>query len=288
MLRRTIVIIAALTAIISAAPGQSFDTGLLWKVSGEDLEKSSYLFGTFHLLCPEQMVLGDNVSEALGSCDRLVLELDFDDPRVLVTAQQGMVLPEGTTARDYLSDEEYDLVSGFFSDVLGYPFEPVSVVKPFFLASLVTVYFLGCQPESLEMKLSGMAQHAGMEVRGLETVAEQLKMIDDIPLEDQKEMLLECLEDADVMEEMTARLVNTYLEGDLPGLQDIIDEFMSDRYASLNEDLLLSRNRAWIPVVESMIIESSSFIAVGAGHLPGEGGLISLLRKSGLRVEPVK
>jgi len=282
------VIIAVLTAVISASPGQSNEKGLLWKVSGENPEKSSYLFGTFHLLCPEQMVMGENVSEALNSCDRLVLELDFDDPLVLVTAQQGMVFPDGTTARDYLSEGEYELVSGFFSGVLGYPFEPVSVIKPFFLATLATLHFLGCQPESLEMKLTGMAKRADMEVYGLETVAEQLKMIDDIPLEDQKEMLLECLEDSDMMEEMTARLVNTYMEGDLPGLQDIIDEFMSDRYASLNEDLLLSRNRAWLPVVETMVTETSTFIAVGAGHLPGEEGLISLLRKSGLRVEPAK
>jgi uncharacterized protein YbaP (TraB family) len=88
------------------------------------------------------------------------------------------------------------------------------------------------------------------------------------------------------MQKMTDHLVDTYLKGDLDGLQDIIDDYMSGDYAALNEELIISRNKAWIPEIEELVKSQPTFIAVGAGHLAGKEGVIQLLRSSGFQVKP--
>jgi uncharacterized protein YbaP (TraB family) len=54
------------------------------------------------------------------------------------------------------------------------------------------------------------------------------------------------------------------------------------------EELLLTRrNINWIGQLKAIMHKESVFVAVGAGHLVGEKGLINLLRKEGYTVEPL-
>jgi uncharacterized protein YbaP (TraB family) len=62
----------------------------------------------------------------------------------------------------------------------------------------------------------------------------------------------------------------------------------SSQINNFNQDFLDVRNKNWIPVIESQIKVNSTFIAVGAAHLPGENGVINLLKMKGYTVEPVK
>jgi uncharacterized protein YbaP (TraB family) len=287
-MKRASLILLALLVVTPLAHGQPAGNALLWKISGNGLEKPSYLYGTFHLLCPEQLQLQEILKKALSESDRLVLELDFDNPEVMTTVQKGMVFLDGTSARDYLSEEEYDLVASFFTTQLQVPFDQISFVKPFFLSAMSLFFYLDCQPESLEMKLTELAGGYQIEVQGIETVEEQLGFIEDIPLEDQKKMLLEVVESREEMKAMTDQMVQTYLKGDLDGLQSILDEYMSGEYAEMNEGLVTGRNKSWISKIEELARESPSFIAVGAGHLPGKEGVIQLLKSSGFTVEIVR
>ncbi len=287
-MRRVLFIIAVLIGNLILVNGQPGGNGLLWEISGNGLEKSSYLFGTFHMLCPDNLVLDDRVKEAITASSQLVLELDFDDPGVMAAVQQGMVFKDTTSASVYMSPEEYKLVADFFTSRLNLPFEQLDRIKPFYLAAITMMFALDCQPQSLELKLTGLASENNLDVIGIETVEEQLGMIDHIPIEDQKIMLLEGIEDPEEMKEMAGLLVDTYLNGDLNGLQNIIDRYMSEEYTHLNEDLIISRNRAWVPKIEVMITGTPSFIAIGAGHLSGKDGLIKLLEKSGYSVEVIQ
>jgi hypothetical protein len=287
-MKRTVLGISAIIFGIIFTHAQPLENSLLWKITGHDIGETSYLYGTFHLLCPGDLVISEETKEAFKSSEQLVLELDFDDPGMLVAMQQGMFMKDGITAKDYLDEKEYALVSDFFTSKMGLPFEQLSGLKPFFLSSMTLLYFLDCQPASPEQRFTEMAGEQGIEVLGLETVEEQLGFIDDIPLEDAAEMLvtgIEVLEDSDAM---TDEMVSTYLEGDLDGIREIIDTYMGEEYAEISEDLVTARNRDWIPKIERLIKEKPSFIAFGAGHLPGEDGVIELLRKEGYSVEPLQ
>lgn len=287
-MKKTLLTIAIVFLGIITIKSQTGEQSLLWKVSGNGLDAPSYLFGTFHLLCPDDLNITDQIKKAMSESEVLALELDFDDPSLMMTLQQGMVYMDGTTAKDYLDSAEYAMVADFFTTKMQMPFQQLQVIKPFFLSSMTLLYFLDCQPVSLEMELSNLAKENEIEVIGLETVQEQLGFIDDISLEDQATMLVESIEDVDEMDGMTADMVETYLAGDLAGIQEIVDEYMTDDYADLNENLLTSRNEDWVPKIEKLMGEQSAFIAVGAGHLPGDKGLLKLLAKEGYTVEAVK
>lgn len=287
-MKKLVLVLLSFTIAILSSYGQANDNSLLWKVSGNGLEKPSYLYGTFHLLCPGDLQIDDKVTKAFNKSDQLLLELDFDDPTVMPTIQQNMMYKDGTTAKSYLNEDEYKMVKGFFSDSLNMPFERLQTIKPFFLSSMTMMHFLGCQPASFEQKLTSMAKENSIEVKGLETVKEQLSFIEDIPMDMQKKMLLENMEAYDESKEMFDKMVKHYLEEDIDGINDLMDKYMSDEYAEFKEQLLLKRNKNWVPDIEKIAGKNSSFIAVGAGHLPGEDGLIDLLQQAGYKVEAVK
>lgn len=287
-MKRTATVITAMILGIVIAAAQTLENSLLWEISGNGLESPSYLYGTFHLLCPDDLVISEETMKAIQNSEQVVLELDFDDPGMMVSMQQGMFLPDGKTAKDYLDEEEYALVADFFTSTMGMPFEQLSGIKPFFLSSMTLLYFLDCQPASPEQRFSAMAGKQGKEVLGLETVEEQIGFIDDIPLEDAAAMLVMSIEEAEDGDEMTDEMVTTYLSGDLDGIQEIIDTYLGDEYAEINQDLLIGRNRDWIPKIEKLISDRPSFIAVGAGHLPGENGIIKLLRDEGYSVDALR
>ena len=281
-----LLVFTLLTGIIST-DAQKNDNSLLWKISGNGLSQESYLYGTFHLLCPDDIQISDKVTKAFEASGQLVLELDMDDPSIMPAIQQSMVFTDGTTAKDYLNESEYKLVAGFFNDSLGLPFEKLQVIKPFFLSSMTVLHFLGCQPASFEQGLIKLANEQEIEVKGLETVEEQVSFINNLSMETQKKMLLENLEKYDSSKIMFNKMVDYYMNEQLEQINAISEEYMSDDYADMKEEMLIKRNENWIQDIRELITHQSTFIAVGAGHLPGEKGVIDLLRKAGYTVEPV-
>jgi uncharacterized protein YbaP (TraB family) len=279
-----LVLLVSLTGVYS----QVKENSLLWKISGNGLEKSSYLFGTIHLLCPDDLVIKDKLKNAFEETEQLVMELDFNDAAVMPIIQQNMRFSDGTTAKDYLNEKEYRLLKNFFRDSLGMPFERMNSIKPFYLSSITLVHFLGCRPASFERQLTKMATRKNMRVEGLETAKEQVAFIDNLSIETQKKMLLENLKDYKHSKKMFDKMVGFYLNENLSGLNAISEQYMSEEYASLKEELLVKRNKNWLPGIIKFIKKNPVLIAVGASHLPGEKGLIRLLREEGYTVEPVK
>lgn len=168
------------------------------------------------------------------------------------------------------------------------PFERLQAIKPFFLSSMTVIHFLGCQPVSFEQQLTNMAKEASKEVKGLETVEEQISFIESIPREKQKKMLVEGLQDYTEAKRMFNEMVDHYLDEEISGINQIIEDYMSDDYAEMQLNLLIRRNKKWVDDMKQFMQEHSSLVAVGSGHLPGEQGLINLLIKAGYTVEPVK
>ena len=273
---------------LSGAFTQKTENSLLWKISGNGLEESSYLYGTLHILCPDQLDIKDKVKNALNGSDQLVMELNFNDPGVMAKIQQGMIYKDGTTASDYLNEKEYTMVSNFFRDSMNLPFQRLQAIKPFFLSSMITSHYLKCpQPASFEQKLTAMANENELAVKGLETVEEQLTVVEKISKNRQKDMLVEGIKNYEKTKKMFTKMVDHYLNEELSGLDEITEKYMSDEYAGTKEDLLIKRNKNWIKDMKPMMKKHRSFIAVGASHLTGKEGLINLLKDAGYTVEPI-
>ncbi|EMR03088.1 TraB family protein [Cesiribacter andamanensis AMV16] len=139
---------------------------------------------------------------------------------------------------------------------------------------------------SYEAFLSQQMAQQIKPVTGLESARDQLRVLDAIPYQEQARLLLEAVQDYQKLKDGYWNMVVSYKNQDLQSLYYVVRE-VSMGMKDYEKLLLTDRNRRWMPAIETMARQQASFFAVGAAHLPGENGLINLLRRRGYKVEPV-
>lgn len=281
----TLIGLFALTAW-HAASAQN-EKSLLWQISGKGLEKPFYLYGTIHLMCPGDIKITPKMQEALDASAQLVLELDMDEPGVMQEMIAASMMQDGTTLQSLLSEDDYNMVSEYLQDSVGVPMQAMSSMKPMLLSSVIMIPILDCQPGSYEMKLVQAAQQQGMEVFGLETIADQIAVFDAIPLKEQSDYLVKTIREYDESVDEIESMLDKYNQQDIQGLYQMVHESMADMKGA-KKALLDDRNQKWLPLIEEMAKEKASFFAVGAGHLGGPKGVINLLKEAGYTVNAVQ
>jgi len=263
------------------------NNSLLWQVSGNGLNKPSYLYGTIHVISQNDYFLGKNVVRKIQKSDELIMEIDLDNMNVLSLAKLS-VLPDGKSIKDFMHDSDYTILQSFMEDSIGikkFTFENAyGKLKPFFLEQLIFIKYLGQETESYEQNFKKLAEDKNIPMSGLETYEEQLKFIEDIPLEDQLKSIVKTIKNYSAETQKLKQLVKDYKAQNLTALTA---SFEADEDQTLKTKLVDKRNSNWIPKLKSIIQKKSCFVAVGAGHLGGENGLINLLKKQGYTVEPI-
>ena len=287
LLKIAIALISLLMSIFPAEGQETNEGTLLYEIKGNGLEQPSYLFGTIHLLCPDDLNLSKKVITAMDNSDQLVLEIDLSDRNVLKEIQAKMMYTDGTTASDYLNENELKTVERFFKDSLKMPFERLKNIKPFFLTSMTYRHYLDCQPASWEFRLVQEAKKRDMEIAGLETAEEQMAAIESLPLPLRKNMLLESISDFQNMKTLFDEMLSYYLNENILKIHSLANEYMSDEYAEMESKLLSERNHNWIEQINEVSKTQSAFYAVGAAHLGGANGVIKLLQNQGYQVTPI-
>jgi len=258
---------------------------LLWKISGKGITAASYLYGTHHLVCQEQLVIDTAVKKAFGSTRQLYLELNMTDPSMAMEALKYMPMKNKQSISDFLSPRDYDSVAALFQKRTGIPMLLFKNAKPILLASMLYPAMMQCKPEGWETVFMQMAKTQNLPVRGLETLAYQMSIFDSIPYKAQAESLKEMLYHFDSLQQANTNLVNMYQNKDLDRLQQEVTEDKDlGQYAPV---LLYNRNAQWVPQIIAQALQLPTFFAVGAGHLGGSKGVIALLRQRGYTVTPV-
>ncbi len=261
---------------------------LLWKISGLGLTHPSYLFGTMHVLCSDDAQLSDSLRKAIGTCDEVYFEIDLDDMSGMLSSLQYMRMNDGRKLSDLLSKEDYERVKKYFethSSLI--PFSMLERFKPLLISSLIEEDGMDCKTtDAMEMVIMKEAHNKDKKINGLETAQFQAGLFDSIPYEQQAVDLVKSIDSVNENKKMTAELVEVYKKQEL----DKIDELTRNGDPSIGSylDLLLyGRNRKWVEELQTILPKKSILMAVGAGHLPGEQGVINLLRKKGYMVSPV-
>jgi uncharacterized protein len=275
------------TLITGLAHAQSpTEASLLWKIDGKDLPEPSYLYGTIHLICPSDFTLSDTLKECLKQTEQLTLEIDMDDPGLMMAMAKSMAMTGGEQLNHLLDSTDYVRLNRYFKDSVGLNIAPFERAKPFMLMSILLNRVLACQPQSYELSLMGLAKKQNVEVVGLETVEEQMAVFDSIPYTDQAKMLVTLMDSLPQARREFGKMVDVYKSQDIAGLYALTLE--SDFDMEKNQEVLLTdRNKRWIPIIEKQVSDKPTFIAVGAAHLGGEEGVIALLRRAGYRVSPI-
>ncbi|MDQ6842905.1 MAG: TraB/GumN family protein, partial [Bacteroidota bacterium] len=260
---------------------------LLWEVSGNGLARPSFLFGTFHLLCRDDIHFSDQLLQAIQSSNEIYMELDMDDPSTLLSGMLYMNMKNGKKLQDLYSADEYNRIQKYFADTLHTPMMLFQKAKPYFLVALLYPRMMNCSsPAGVEEELLKVAKENKKEIKGLETMQFQASVFDSIPYDWQAKELLKNIDSFAVYKKEFADLVDLYKNQNLDSMQNMLvnSEFGSDKYDDL---LLKNRNKNWVGQLKNIMKNESVFVAVGAGHLTGDDGLIALLKKMGYKVEPL-
>jgi uncharacterized protein len=272
------------------------EKSLLWEITSKEQIKASYLFGTIHLIPAKDYFWTDKMEKAFQSTDVVVFELDMNemnDMSKMLGLMQHLFMHGDTTLADLLTKSDYDKLAAKMQN-LGLPLFMFERMKPFFLTTFLSDDFSSGNIQegtmkSYELELTEKANRSGKTVSGLETIEFQASLFDKIPYKEQAKMLSQMLNDESEDSESNSlnQLVDLYKNQDIQRLYYYMQSEESG-IETFQDDLVNTRNQQWIqPMIEKMK-KQTVFFAVGAGHLPGEHGVIHLLRKQGFKVTPLR
>ena len=147
-------------------PKQADGQTLLWQVIGKDVKKATYLFGTFHLMCKQDVQFSENLKKALVASDELYLEMDMDDPATALGGLFMMNMKDNKALRDLYSEAEYARLETFFRDSLFTPLTMFKRTKPMFLVAMLYPKFMPCkQVSGMEEGLMKLAKQHQKEIK---------------------------------------------------------------------------------------------------------------------------
>lgn len=263
------------------------DKSLLWRISGKNLQQPSYLFGTIHMICSEDFIWTEKMRESFGKSEKVCFEMDLDDAGAMMRASMGLMDNSGKKLKDYFTPQQYEILERYVRDSLGMEIAMMDQLKPVALLTMMGTSGVGCENAvSYEDSLMRIAQTQNKEVIGLEDPKEQLDALATIPVDSVITQVIDAIQNNVSDEKEFTELVSAYKKQDLPALYTMLSSSKDIR-----EELgvfLDDRNKKWIPRMADKMNSNSVFFAVGAGHLYGQNGVITLLRKEGYNVEPLK
>ena len=268
--------------------GQKEDKSLLYEISGNGLSQPSYLYGTVHIICKDDFLMNEATKQKFSQTQQVYLEIDMDDPKMMPEMMKSMYMTDGSTLKTLLSETDYQKVSQFFKDSLKTNIGTMDKMKPFVLSSMTIPKLIACPSQSYEETFVKMAKNENKEVLGLETVQEQFGALDKMGMKKQADlMLVKMIENWNDGKQELKQLIADYKNQDVEAMyEDMAKSKSMD--AEFEEDLLVTRNKNWIPKIQKITKEKSTFFAVGAGHLGGKKGVIALLRNEGFTVKAIK
>lgn len=274
--------------------------GLLWKVEKQGQEPS-FLFGTMHMTDPRVVSLTPAAQQAFDAAGTVVIETtDILDQKSMMAAivrePELTMFTDDTTLTSLLSPQDAELVAKAL-DKRGIPLASVAKMKPWILSAMVALPACEMARKAggapvLDIKLAEDAKAAGKSLEGLETIADQLGAMASLPIAFHMQGLVETLKLGTRIDDVIETMIVLYGQGYTgmiwPLFHAVLPGGDGDQdYADFEETMVTARNRVMAERAMPILAKGNAFIAVGALHLPGQEGLVELLRLRGYEMSPV-
>lgn len=253
----------------------------------EDGDSRVVLLGSVHFLPADALPLPPHVEAAYDAADVVAFELDLDLAQAGAQGMMAAGMDEETVA-EALTDEQKAAFNAAVAP-LGVPAGAFDAFEPWLAGLTYSVLMAqksGATPGGgVDAHLFARAKADGKERVPFETVALQTAAFDDLPTSVQVAFLMDTIEDADadpsaVFDDM----VDAWSTGDDEALVALVNEGMTQ--PEVFEALLVTRNRAWVPQILSLLDrDHDALVVVGAGHLVGPQSVVEMLREDGYTVE---
>lgn len=260
---------------------------LLWKISGQGLSRPSYVVGTVHSRDARAFGQVPQLLTIIEGQDAVAGELDLTSATgASMELAMAMMLPEGKELADFFPQWKYERVQDAVQQELGPMAMMAGRIKPFFLMAMLSETAMRDDSAMvLDQYLEAKAREMGKQVLGIETAEEQMMAVNDLPLQEQANMLYELVEN-DLYRADMERMMDAYAAQDLDRLTRITA--LGGLPDNFSARLLTDRNKVMAERVDSLMQGGRTFLfALGAAHLPGDHGLLDHLRRMGYMMEPV-
>lgn len=261
----------------------------LWKVTSTT--GSLYLQGSIHVLKADSYPLDPAIEKAYSASDVLVLEVDMKEmtsPKTQKRIMAKALLPDDRTLQMELDAEVYRKLLAA-CDSIGVPPVQIEKLKPWFASTILTLtkmQQLGFNPVyGLDKYFHDKAVADGKKVVGLESVDFQLDLFDSLSKKNPNDFIQHALADLETAEADIETLHKVWETGNIDEVGTLMTKGFSD-YPELYESLVTDRNKRWVKTLNRLLKKPTThMVVVGAGHLPGKGGLLELLGNKGYTVE---
>jgi len=288
---------AKLDALHKEAADTLNGKGLLWRIEKPGV-KPSFLYGTMHLTDPRVLKLSDAAEAAYQGADTVVIETDeVLDPKapikVMAETPELMMLVDGTTLDKLIPKDKLETVKTALSE-RGIPLAAVNRMQPWMLTSMLAMPACEFARKKegmafLDIKLAEDAKARGKQVAGLETIKDQLGAMASLPAQFHIDGLIETLTLGPKLPDVFETMTVLYTQGDIGMIFPLMRSVSPNgangaNYAEFEEKMVNARNRTMAERARPIIDRGNAFIAVGALHLPGEQGLVSLLKSRGYTI----
>lgn len=269
---------------------------LLWKVSGNGLKESSYLFGTHHLVPGSFLDQHPKASKYLRKSKHVVVEVELDSSELMQLSAL-MMDPEGGAWVERLEAREAALLDSVLQQHMGAGLAQMGVLRAAAVSTILSLALTQHHAEDLlddfkgdpiDLKIAKLARkRKKQKLIALESLREQFDILyTQEPIDSQLHTLTQMIHNIDSIGPYTRDLLESYLSQDAVRMQALLEQYAA-AYGGMDA-LLADRNDRWMQELPAIFTSGSSFVAVGALHLYGQKGLIQQLQQAGYSVEPVR
>jgi uncharacterized protein len=292
ILALTLCCFAPAGAVLPAA-GDSAPKHFLWKVTGP--KGVVYLLGTIHAAKADFYPLPSIIEDSFEKADTLIEEIDISEPAEAARVQQGLIedgsYPNGDTITNHLSEVTRSHLAAYLKKG-DLPEPVVAHMRPWLVSMLIgqlELQRMGFDPSyGLDQHFLEEARQSHKQIGALEDVGSQVKTLSSLSEEFQDRLLLSSLVDMEKSQEVLDLLTRAWQSGDAAAMQELITSSVRDypQLKPLMTKLFDDRNTAMTAKIERFLqTPKSYFVAVGAGHLVGDQGILSQLRRKNFTVE---
>lgn len=264
---------------------------LLWKISGNGLKHPSYLYGTMHTSDARVFAFSDSVMPLFFSAKAYAMELD---PKTAFNSDllSKLMMGDDLSLKKMIPEKEYTYLDSVITKQSGFSVSLFDNVAPVFTMTIFEMGNMNLSDSSIEgneevldMYFYEKAKEKGKKIIGIETVGEQLGALNSLTYQEQADLLVKEIHSEQENKTEGTDDMKYYLQQNLDSLSasDLEGKMPEKFYKALVND----RNVRMANRIADFIKEQSTFIAIGALHLPGQAGVIELLRKNGFKVEPI-
>lgn len=258
-------------------------TSLLWSLHREDFPGISYLFGTMHVQDQQAFGLTGQVESLLRQCEALATEYDLDESETLDIAWLTN-RSKGQSVREVLPEKTWMKLQRVLYKTLGIRLDAFRNTHPFVLVNTISSLILSRDMTlSLDEHLWEAAKILEKRTLGIETLQEQLAIVEKIPIEAHVKNLAQIAANFPRYRHQTLKMAAWYASGNLAQLH----RASVKGQGNLKRLLLYDRNTIMSDRIEIIAARQSTLFAVGAGHLAGKCGLLRLIKHKGLKIKPL-